>query len=95
MLAEVELTLKREVEIALGMKAAEKTAKSLKEGQTTIQQISSSQRPDHHATGVGRPHMTQETVNFRMLIATDVENLVTLFQFVGFKGNPRGSYTRK
>ena len=45
LLAEAELTLKRAVEIAVGMEAAEKTTKSLKEEVTPIQQISGSQTP--------------------------------------------------
>ena len=43
LLAEAELTLTRAIEIALGMEAAEKTTKSLKEGETSIQQVSISQ----------------------------------------------------
>ena len=45
LLAEAELTLKRAVEIAVGMEAAENTTKSLKEEVTPIQQISVSQTP--------------------------------------------------
>ena len=45
LLAEAELTLKRAVEIAVGMEAAEKTTKSLKEEVTPIQQISVPQTP--------------------------------------------------
>ena len=45
LLAEVDLTLKRAVEIAVGMEAADKTTKSLKEGVTPIQQISAPQPP--------------------------------------------------
>ena len=40
LLAEAELTLKKAVKIAVGMEAAEKTTKSLKEEATPIQQIS-------------------------------------------------------
>ena len=40
-----ELTLKRAVEIVVGIEAAEKTTKSLKEEVTPIQQISVSQTP--------------------------------------------------
>ena len=45
LLAEAELTLTRAIEIALGMEAAEKSTKSLKEGETSIQQVSMSQIP--------------------------------------------------
>ena len=45
LLAEAELTLKRAVEIAVGMEAAEKTTKSLKEEVSPIQQISVPQTP--------------------------------------------------
>ena len=45
LLADAELTLKRAIEVALGMEAAEKTTKSLKEGETSIQQVSISQMP--------------------------------------------------
>ena len=43
LLFEVDLTLKRAVETALGMEAAEKTTKSLKEETTSIQLVSTSQ----------------------------------------------------
>ena len=45
LLAEAELTLTRAIEIVLGMEATEKTTKSLKEGETSIQQVSISQIP--------------------------------------------------
>ena len=45
LLAEAELTFKKAVEKAVGMEAAEKTTKSLKEEATPIQQISVPQTP--------------------------------------------------
>ena len=67
-LAEAKITLKRAVEIAVGVKATVKITKSLKEEVTPIQQISVSQTLKSAVQS-----MLQGTADFRMLTFTNVE----------------------
>ena len=75
LLAEVDLTLKRTVELAQGMEAAERNAKALKGGETMVHRIATSRGKEPCYIDVDRSDTIQTTASLRTWIAISAVNV--------------------